>query len=193
MSGSIVLVCGPMFSGKSTEMIRLVQRHHLCKLKCVYIKHQSDNRYEQNNDDGQQNKSPLSTQITTHDGNSVPALKCEKLFDLETQCLDSDVVGIDEGQFFDDLLPFCTKMRNLGKKIIVSALSGNFERKMFTPIVELIPHSDRVQFFQAICLNCGSEAAYNRFKKNVKSNSDSSFEPIIGGAEMFESVCNNCW
>lgn len=179
----ISLICGPMFSGKTTEMIRTVNKYALIGKKCIYLKHSSDTRYE---------KDELS-EVITHDGESKRAVACDNISDVinEDFLEKYDVIGIDEGQFFNDLLSACNKLREKNKIVVVSALSGNFERKMFTPIIELIPNSDKVTFLTAVCLNCGKDAPYNKFKN--KNDQNTTFEPIIGGSEIFESTCNSCW
>lgn len=182
MTGHITLICGPMFSGKTTEMIKIVSKYKLINKKCFYIKHFIDNRYETDS----KNK-----KITTHDGSSITASGCSTLYDLFEESLKYDVIGIDEGQFFDDLMLFCDELRSKGKIVVISALGGNFERKMFNPIIEMIPKSDKIKFLKAVCLMCGCCAPYT--KMFTKNNSIDSLSPIIGGSNMFESVCNNCY
>lgn len=180
--GRITLICGPMFSGKTTEMIKIVNKYHLTNKKCFYIKHNVDNRYETSGE---------HPKITTHDGHSISAVGCVKLYDKFEESLKYDVIGIDEGQFFDDLMLFCDELRSKGKIVVISALGGNFERKMFNPIIEMIPKSDKVKFLKAVCLMCGCNASYTKMF-NMNNNVDS-LSPIIGGSNMFESVCNTCY
>ena len=98
-----------------------------------------------------------------------------------------DVVGIDEGQFFEDIIEFCEEAANSGKIVVVAALDGTFERKPFGNIINLIPLAEMVTKLSAVCVYCTREAA---FTKRVVENKE---VQLIGGAEMYKPVCRVCF
>lgn len=173
-TGSLELIIGPMFSGKTTELLRRIKRHSLAKRKCVVIKYKFDTRYSVEN-------------LSTHDCSMMPAVACKRLYDVQDTVKDADVIGIDEGQFYPDLLSFCEEQANLGKIVIISALDGTFERKRFHDVVDLIPMCESVEKLTAVCTICGGVAS---FSKRIVD--DSSVE-LIGGTEKYTAVCRRCY
>ena len=173
-TGSIELIIGPMFSGKTTELIRRVRRHSLAKRKCLVIKFAADTRYS-------------DEQLSTHDKHMIPALKCRKLSEAVPFVSGYDVIGVDEGQFYPDLLEFCEQQANNGKIVIVSALDGTFERKRFNSVVDLIPLCESVVKLSAVCTICGATASFS-----MRTSSDKQVE-IVGGSELYTAVCRKCY
>jgi thymidine kinase len=104
---------GPMFAGKSTELLRRVNRLEISGKKCLSVKFAGDSRYSNNS-------------ISTHDLIKRMAVSCNKLEELGDMWMDFDVIGIDEGQFFEDLVEFCQHAANKGKIIVTSALNGMY-------------------------------------------------------------------
>ena len=98
------------------------------------------------------------------------------------------MIGIDEGQFFPDIVEFSETMANLGKVVIISALDGTFQRKKFNQILELVPLAECVMKLNAVCMMCAGEAA---FTKRIKTN-DNRLE-VIGGTEMYMAACRECF
>jgi thymidine kinase len=98
-----------------------------------------------------------------------------------------DVVGIDEGQFFPDIVEFCEEAANQGKTVMVAALDGTFERKAFGNIISLIPMAEKVTKLCAVCVYCTKEAAFT--KRVIESRQIQ----LIGGAEMYKPVCRLCF
>lgn len=117
--GRIELILGPMFSGKSTELLRRLRRHELASKKVVLVKHMADDRY-----------SPDSKGVLTHDliGKTASLVTSDLTRDLLPQFGDADVIGIDEGQFFTDVPEVAEALSARGKLVIVAGLSGTFER-----------------------------------------------------------------
>ena len=88
----------------------------------------------------------------------IPALPCKQLQDARSQAVDYDIIGVDEGQFFPDLVEFCEDMANAGKVVIVAALDGTFQRKPFPGVMELVPLAESITKLTAVCMRCfGSE------------------------------------
>jgi hypothetical protein len=111
--GRIEMIVGPMFAGKSTELMRRIRRHKLAYRRCVVIKYAKDMRHGE-----------PETELATHDNHRIKAVPCTKLYDVWNEARDSDVIGIDEAQFYPDLIKFCDEMADAGKIIIICALDG---------------------------------------------------------------------
>ena len=176
-SGRIDLIIGPMFSGKSTELLRRVRRYKYAGKKCLVLKYAKDKRYSENT-------------IMTHDlSNSLPAVNVSKLSEVSLEeSIPYDVIGIDEGQFFPDLFEFTERAANLGMVVIVAALDGDFQRKPFGKICELVPKSESVTKLSAVCTSCKINSA----SFTQRTTSDTAQE-VIGGAEMYRPVCRKCY
>jgi thymidine kinase len=168
---SIILILGPMFSSKTTELIRQYNRNSIGNKKCIMIKYLGDNRYDNNN-------------VITHDGIKVQAIKCNKLEQVNEQIIDYDVICIDEIQFYSDADIYCDIWANKGKKVYACGLSGTFKRTEFPVISKLIPKVEKIKFLRAICRENGNEAS---FSKLDMITIDDNIE-IIGGAEKYRAV-----
>ena len=174
--GKIQIIIGPMFSGKTSELLRRIRRFHLANKKCLVIKYIKDTRY--NIDD-----------LTTHDRQTCNTRPVFRLGELKGEITDTDIeiVGIDEGQFFPDLVEFAEEMASKGKTVIISALDGTFQRKPFGSVLELIPMAEDVIKLSAVCRNCGADAAFSR-----RLTDETKIE-IIGGADKYVAVCRRCF
>lgn len=168
------LILGPMFSGKSTELIRRLKRFEIANYKCLIIKYAKDTRYAQES-------------IATHDDQTLKALSVDKLKDIKVNFDDYDVIGIDEGQFFPDIVEFSEEMANRSKTVMVAALDGTFQRKAFASILELVPLAESVIKLTAVCMNCFGEGSYTK-----RISADKEVE-VIGGADKYMAVCRSCY
>eukprot|EP00455_Lapot_gusevi_P031526 TRINITY_DN3421_c0_g1_i3.p1 TRINITY_DN3421_c0_g1~~TRINITY_DN3421_c0_g1_i3.p1 ORF type:complete len:310 (+),score=85.02 TRINITY_DN3421_c0_g1_i3:138-1067(+) len=172
--GQIQLIFGPMFSGKTGELFRRLRRYTVAKKKCLLIKYSRDTRYS-------------VEQASTHDQQQLHATPCERLSEISQQALDADVIGIDEGQFFPDIVEFSESMANEGKVVIVGCLDGTFQRKPFGRVLELVPLAEHLTKLTSVCMICQSEAA---FSKRLGSEMDIE---VIGGADKYIAVCRQCY
>merc|ERR1711937_22199 len=172
--GEIQMIIGPMFSGKSTELQRRLNRCQFALLKCLVIKYEKDDRYD-------------DEKMCTHDGKTCPAVKASKLNSIAPACDPFDVIGIDEGQFFPDIVEFSENQANRGKVIIIAALDGTFQRQPFPKIMELIPLSESVVKLNAVCMSCRCEAAFSR-----RLGNETEVE-VIGAEDKYMSVCRRCY
>jgi len=163
-----------MFSGKSTELIRRLKRYRVAQYEVLIVKYDKDNRY---NDGG----------IATHCGQSLPAVAAHSLAFLSGKADEYDVIGIDEGQFFPDIVPWCEDMANRGKVVVVAALDGTFQRKAFCDILELVPLAEKVTKLVAVCMVCFKDAAFSK-----RITAEDSVE-VIGGADKYMAVCRGCY
>ncbi|XP_072318917.1 thymidine kinase, cytosolic [Eucyclogobius newberryi] len=172
--GQIQVIFGPMFSGKSTELMRRVRRFQVAQYNCLVVKYAKDTRYS-------------DTGMATHDKNTMDAVSANSLEDVRTFALKACVIGIDEGQFFPDTVPFAEEMANLGKIIIVAALDGTFQRKAFGNILNLVPLAESVVKLHAVCMQCYKEAAYTK-----RIGAEKEVE-VIGGADKYQAACRKCY
>ncbi|NWU98401.1 KITH protein, partial [Upupa epops] len=172
--GQIQVIFGPMFSGKSTELMRRVRRFQLAQYRCLLVKYAKDTRYG-------------TSGVSTHDRSTMEALPARALKDVSQEALASAVIGIDEGQFFPDIVEFCETMANAGKTVIVAALDGTFQRKAFGNILNLVPLAESVVKLNAVCMECYREASY------TKRLGEEREVEVIGGADKYHSVCRACY
>ncbi|KYO27386.1 thymidine kinase, cytosolic [Alligator mississippiensis] len=117
----------------------------------------------------------------------MEALAACCLKDVYQEALGSAVIGIDEGQFFPDIVEFCEAMANAGKTVIVAALDGTFQRKAFGSILNLVPLAESVVKLNAVCMECYQEASYTK-----RLGAEREVE-VIGGADKYHSVCRLCY
>ncbi|XP_052766622.1 thymidine kinase, cytosolic-like [Mya arenaria] len=172
--GNIQVIFGPMFSGKTTELMRRMKRYQIANYSCLVVKYAKDIRYDKEN-------------IATHDRQTLPAVAATKLADLEEEALQYEIIGIDEGQFFPDVVSFCDEMADKGKVVIVAALDGTFQRKGFGNILNLVPLAENVIKLSAVCMTCNSDGYFTK-----RMTTDQSVE-VIGGADMYRAVCRDCF
>ncbi|XP_046408960.1 thymidine kinase, cytosolic-like isoform X2 [Ischnura elegans] len=170
----LMVIFGPMFSGKTTELIRRLKRYQIARRKCLVVKYARDDRYH-------------STCVATHDKDVLPAVCSVSLQPLSEEAMKFDVIGIDEGQFFADVVPFCEKMANLGKIVMVAALDGTYRREGFGDILKLVPLAESVVKLNAVCMLCFKSASYTK-----RIGCEQELE-VIGGAEKYMSVCRECY
>lgn len=172
--GQIQLIMGPMFSGKTTELIRRLKRYQIARYECLIVKYADDVRYD---DKG----------IATHDKQSLKATKAKTLESLRGKLDDYDVIGVDEGQFFPDLVDFCEYAAEQGKIVLVAALDGTYQRQGFPAILNIIPLAEHVVKLTAVCMLCFGEGAFTK-----RISNDEGVE-VIGGADKYMAVCRACF
>ena len=178
---SIHLITGCMFSGKTSALINVAKMNKLLDKSVIIINYENDIRYSENN------------KVMTHSGMSFDCRPCAKdlLFMLTEDPVikKADVICINEGQFFDKLINFCVCMSSLGKEVHVCGLDGDYLRRPFGEILNLIPICDTYTKLYALCMSCknGSRASFT--KKII--HTDNLIE--IGSSDMYIPVCGNCY
>ncbi len=174
MCGKLELIIGPMFSGKSTELIRRIRLYQTINKKILVLKPIIDSRYNQN-------------KITSHNYESVNCKVLEKLSDISDEEINNyHIIVVDEGQFFTDLVPIITKwIENFNIDIVIGGLDGDFQRKPFENILDLIPYADKCYKLNSLCNFCkdGTEAPFSF--RLIKSED----KILIGGSESYIPVC----
>jgi len=191
--GSITLILGPMFASKSTAVIAVIRKNMIAKRRCAVIKSKIDNRYTDH------------SAIVSHDGATVgttvgadgctnqqlplsfSAENCEEC-DEAIIANNIQVVGIDEGQFFPDIAQFADKWANAGIEIIVSALNGDWQRKPFPNISELIPLCEEIEKLKSICMRCYRHDA--TFSHRISHTGGAI---AVGGSDDYMPLCRDCF
>ena len=175
------LIIGPMFAGKSTELLRRIRRYKLCKKNMIIIGNQIDSR--------------SGEFIKSHNGESQKLILVSKLSDiflLDTYA-SSNIIVFDEAQFFPDLVESVKKMLNDDKHILCSGLSGTFKRTPFENISQIISLATDITFLTAICtyidennISCNCDASYTtKFKSYTKESSNVE----TGGSDLYTPRC----
>jgi thymidine kinase len=179
--GSITVICGGMFAGKSEELIRLIRRSMYAKKRVQAFKHDYDNRFSE-------------TDIVTHEGVALKAVPVASADDIE-RLLDGDteVVAIEEAQFFDSsLVSLCVRLADKGKTVLVAGLDQDFRRVPFGPVPQLLALADEVVKLRAICVRCGQVASHTQRLVDGRPASYNDPVVLIGASESYEARCRNC-
>ena len=173
--GSIEVICGSMFSGKTEELLRRLKRAQIAKLNIAIFKPKTDTRYDE-------------TLIVSHDQNSIPSTPVETSSAILLLSSDTQVVGIDEAQFFDEGLPdVCNKLAEKGIRVIVAGLDMDFLGKPFGPVPNLMAIAELVTKVNAVCVRCGSPAMYS-FRKVANEA-----KILLGEKDSYEPRCRRCF
>jgi thymidine kinase len=175
-AGWIEVVAGSMFSGKSEELIRRLRRAQIAKRKVQIFKPRIDNRYSESH-------------ITSHSAMQIEAENVSSSREmLEKVRPDTEVIGIDEGQFFDAELPAAvTTLANQGKRVIVAGLDQDYLGKPFEPMPQLLAIAEYITKTLAICMVCGAPA--NHTQRLVASNE----RVLVGASGTYEARCRHCF
>ena len=176
--GRLELIIGNMFSGKSSELIRRINREKSIHKRILVINYIDDNRYD-------------FESISTHDNIKIHSLKVKRLHDLDNLIETHDSFFIDEGQFFEDLYDFVTLLVDIYKKhVVVSGLDGDCYRNVFGEILKLVPVCDTVDKLSAYCSKCinGTVAP---FTKKIVKKQDENGQIDIGGSDKYIPVCRD--
>jgi len=176
--GRMELIIGNMFSGKSTELIRRINRHKSINRKILVINYYEDNRYSNNS-------------ISTHNQLKVSCLKLKTLSELNIEFINGyDSFFIDEGQFFPDLYIFCKTLVDIHKKhVVISGLDGDANRNEFGQMLKLIPICDTMDKLNAYCNKCNN-GNIAPFTKRTNSGTNVATTVVdIGGSDKYIPVC----
>lgn len=183
-NGYLELIIGPMFSGKTSELVKIYKKCNFCNIPVVVINHSIDTRYNDN-------------MLSTHDKEMIPCLKAYQLRDLwnhkdNNDILEAlkkaDVILINEGQFFTDLYDVVLDMIKHNKTVYICGLDGDFERKKFGTILDLIPYCDKVTKFTSLCSLC-KDGTLGIFSMRLTKEK----EQTVVGSTNYIPVCRRCY
>ena len=193
-SGYLEIILGPMFSGKTSRLVEIYKQCNFCNISVAVINHCIDNRYD-------------DELLSTHDKIKIPCIKTENLFDVWTDCINmeeevadvprmkekikvasSEVILINEGQFFPDLEEFVKRLLSHNKQVYICGLDGDFERKKFGQILDLIPLCDKIHKLTSLCSLCknGNKGIFSMRLTSEK-------EQTVVGSDNYITVCRTCY
>lgn len=187
-TGYLELIIGPMYSGKTSKILEIYKQCKFCHIPVSVINHSFDKRYH-------------NSMLSSHDKIMIPCFQASCLKELWSKKDNTDdnneeynalhqssVILINEGQFFDDLFEIVIDMLKHNKKIYICGLDGDFERKKFGQILELIPFCDKVTKLTSLCSICknGTPAIFSLRITNEK-------EQTVIGSENYLPVCRDCY
>jgi thymidine kinase len=177
--GRIEVIVGPMFSGKSEELIRRLKRARIARQRVACFKPDIDLRYHRT--------SIASHSSHTHEACTVANV--ERLKEaLHAQLNEVEVIGIDEAQFFDEtIIPFAMELVHLGKRVLIAGLDTTFTAEPFGPIPNLMAIADEVTKLSAVCMVCGAPAIH------TQRLGQSQELVVVGAAGMYEARCRACF
>jgi len=180
-SGWLEVITGPMYCGKSEELIRRLRRVKIAKQKVKVFKPVLDNRYSKKD-------------VVSHSGNSIEAVPVDHPEEILERIDDSvNVIGIDEAQFFhEDLIEICEDLADRGIRVILAGLDKDFRNQPFGPMPELMARAEYVDKLHAICIQCGEPAS--RTQRLIDGEPAAADDPVIlvGAAEVYEARCRSC-
>ena len=174
--GSLEVICGSMFSGKSEELIRRLTRAKIARQRVQVFKPRIDDRYSE-------------VEVVSHGGLRLTALAVGKSEEVLAKTLDrTEVVGIDEAQFFDPgIVEVAGRLADLGKRVLVAGLDQDYLGRPFDPMPALMAAAEEVTKMRAICMRCGAPAS--RTQRLV----DSTERVVVGAAGLYEARCRRCF
>ena len=174
--GWIEVVCGPMFSGKSEELIRRLRRAEIARQRVQIFKPAIDERYAAN-------------EIISHSGLGIASDNIHKAGEILDKLQPrTEVIGIDEAQFLgDEVVDVCTKLANLGKRVIVTGLDTDYRGRPFEPMPRLLAIAEEITKLLAICVRCGNPAVH------TQRLFESEELIVVGATGMYEARCRRCF
>lgn len=173
--GSLEVITGSMFSGKTEELIRRLRRAQFAGLKVEIFKPSLDKRYSE-------------TRVVSHDDKSIVSTPVDHATAILLLAGDVNVVGIDEAQFFDNaIVDVCNKLADKGIRVVIAGLDMDFMGKPFGPMPALLAIAEFVTKVHAICMRCGNLAQYS-FRK-----SDEDQVVVLGEKDKYEPLCRTCY
>lgn len=173
--GWIEVICGSMFSGKTEELIRRLNRARIARQKVEIFKPAIDKRYSEE-------------EVVSHNSNAIRSTSVQFANDILLLAGDCHVVGIDEAQFLDKgIVEVVNKLANGGRRVIIAGLDMDFLGKPFAPMTELIATAEYVTKTHAICMKCGAVASYSFRLSEAKE------KVLLGETDKYEARCRKCF
>jgi thymidine kinase len=178
--GWLEVICGPMFSGKSEEMIRRLRRAEIAGQRVVIFKPRIDDRYD-------------ATDVVSHAGARMQAVPISSVAEIATRAQGFDVVGIDEAQFLGErIVAAALDLADRGVRVVVAGLDQDFRRLPFGPMPELLSHAEFVDKLQAVCHRCGGPATTTQRLVDGEPAPYSGDTVVVGADEQYEARCRGC-
>ncbi|MEN9421903.1 MAG: hypothetical protein RLZZ107_1382 [Bacteroidota bacterium] len=173
--GSIEVICGSMFSGKTEELFRRLRRAQFANQAILLVKPSVDERY-------------ASEEVVSHVGQSWAALRCQQAQEILDLWNGEHIVAIDEAQFFDQqIVAVCTELANKGARVIIAGLDMDYLGQPFGPIPQLMAIAEYVSKVHAVCVDCGNLA---HFSYRTVAQTE---QVLVGAVEKYKPLCRSCY
>ena len=175
--GYLEIVLGPMFSGKTTRLIQIYNKHKFIGSRMCVINYSGDTRYG------------ADASVSSHDLVKIPSIMCNTLAESRDEWSSAQVVLINEGEFFSDLFDAVIEMVDvMGKEVYVCGLDADFKRQPFGDILRLIPYCDRVQKLNSLCAWCkdGTNAIHSHRVVDCE-------DQVLIGSDIYVPLCRKCF
>lgn len=173
--GWIEVICGSMFSGKTEELIRRLKRAQIANQKVEIYKPAIDKRYDE-------------FDIVSHDANRISSTPVENVFNILLLASGTDVVGIDEAQFFgEELSDVASQLAAQGVRVVIAGLDMDYTGKPFGAIPSLLAKAEYITKLHAICVKCGDIALFS-YRRSV-----SDVQILLGEKDIYEPRCRTCY
>jgi len=173
--GSIEVICGSMFSGKTEELFRRLRRAQFANQAILLIKPSLDERY-------------ASQDVVSHVGQSWAALRCQHSREILEKWNGEHIVAIDEAQFFDqEIVAACASLANQGVRVIVAGLDMDYLGQPFGPMPQLMACAEYVSKVHAVCVDCGELAQFSYRTVAQKE------QVLVGAIEKYKPLCRSCY
>jgi thymidine kinase len=175
LKGSIEIICGSMFSGKTEELLRRLKRAEFAKQRVAVFKPLIDTRYD-------------ARKIVSHDSNAIKSKPVKLAIEILDQIDNAEVIAIDEAQFFDkELIRISNLLANQGKRVIIAGLDMDFKGKPFGIMPDLLAIAEHITKVHAICIECGTAANHSyRLTKNQQLIE-------LGDKLEYKALCRDCF
>ena len=174
-SGWIEVICGPMFSGKTEELIRRLVRAQIAKQRVAIFKPNIDSRF-------------AADYIVSHNQRKIKSIQVQqtnKILDFQNK---ADVFGIDEAQFFDtSIVQVCTNLANSGKRVVIAGLEKDYLAQNFGSMPDLLVNAEYITKVNAICMRCGDTANFSHRISPEKK------QVVVGEIDKYEALCRRCY
>ncbi len=175
-NGYLELILGPMFSGKTTKLVNLYHKYKKLSYKVVAINYFEDTRYS-------------DKQLSTHDNIMIPCIFSNSISStFQKDCvMEADVILINEGQFFDDVLESTLNLvEKMNKQVFICGLDGDFKRQKFGNLFDLIPYCDELIKLKSVCKICKNQAIFSH-----RTSKES--EQLVIGSDNYLPLCRKCY
>ncbi|MFZ9887514.1 MAG: thymidine kinase [Myxococcota bacterium] len=181
-AGHIEVICGPMFSGKTEELIRRLRRAQIARQRVVVFKPKIDDRYHESD-------------IVSHSSQRLESIPIEHASEIEpvVRRLEPQVIGVDEAQFFrGDLVEVCERLADAGIRVLAAGLDLDYRGQPFGPIPRLLAVAEFITKQLAVCMVCGAPAARSQ-RVSWALGAASEEQVLVGATEAYEARCRRCF
>jgi len=174
-SGWIEVICGPMFSGKTEELIRRLRRAQIARQRVAIFKAILDTRYD-------------ADQLVSHSQQTIPSISVKSAWEILNHAKQADVFGVDEAQFLGvELIEVSAQLANDGKRMIIAGLDTDYRGLPFEPVPQLLAVAEYITKTLAICMQCGNPA---KFTQRIVESADLI---LVGAGDAYEPRCRRCF